>query len=123
MNQPAHNSSNRSVHPERQERVRPALKFFSVAAWITGVFLIILVIRMTMQYGLKMEIPEWATFIAIAHGWAYMAFVASCLMLGQRARWGFGKIILTALSGVVPFFSFFMEANRRREVEEEFQLA
>lgn len=125
MTQPTSNNAPqpKQVHPERQERIRPALQFFSIAAWVTGVFLIFLVVRMVLEYGFGMEMPGWATIIAIVHGWVYMAFVISCLMLGMRARWDFGKIILTALAGVVPFFSFFMEAKRRREVKEQFQLA
>lgn len=111
------------THPERQKRVDTALKIFSVTAWITGMFLIFLVIRMIMQYILKVEIPEWATIVAIAHGWAYMAYVLATLNLGLKARWKPVVWLTTALAGVVPFLSFIIEANRRREVKEEFQLA
>ncbi|APT92010.1 membrane protein [Corynebacterium phocae] len=110
------------VHPDRQSRVASALSLFSVMAWITGMFLIALVVRMVCQYVLNMEIPDWAKYIAIVHGWVYIAYVASVMNLGMKALWPFGKIILTALAGVVPFFSFFMESKRRREVQREFAL-
>ena len=110
------------VHPERKRRVRKALTFFSITAWITGVMLLALVTRMIAEYLLNMPIPEWATVIAIGHGWAYIAFVIATLNLGLKARWKPVTWFTTAISGVVPFLSFFIEAHRRREVTDKFQL-
>lgn len=110
------------VHPERQRKVRNALTFFSVAAWVTGVMLLLLCARMIAQYLLGMELPEWATWVAILHGWAYIAFVIATLNLGLKARWQPATWIVTAISGVVPLLSFFVEHWRRREVKEKFQL-
>ena len=110
------------VHPARQARIRGPLKFFSIAATVTGIFLIILVIRMVCQYLIGIEIPEWATYIAIVHGIAYMTYLLSILILGPRALWPVGKLFTTALAGVVPFLSFWMEHKRRKEIKEEFQL-
>lgn len=115
--------TNSAVHPERQARVKSALKIFSALAWITGMFLLALVVRMVCQYILKLDIPEWATWIAITHGWVYIAYVASVMNLGVKALWPFSRIIGTALAGVVPFFSFIMEAKVRKQVQEKFQLA
>ena len=115
-NQPAQH------HPERQARVKTALNIFSVFAWVTGVFLLALVVRMVCQYILKLDIPEWATWIAIAHGWVYVCYLLSVLNLGTKALWPFPKMLGTALAGVVPFFSFFMEAQRRKEVVAAFNL-
>lgn len=110
------------VHPERKRRVRTALTLFSVTAWITGVMLLLLVIRMVMEYLLKMEVPGWATWIAILHGWAYLAFVLATLNLGLKARWKPAIWVVTAISGVVPLLSFVVEHARRREVTAKFQL-
>lgn len=114
-------SANR-IHPERQARVRGALKFFTVAATITGIFLIFLAIRMILEYILDVEIPEWGTYIAMAHGVAYMVYLLSILNLAPKARWSVGKWFTTALAGVVPIFSFVMEFKRRHEVQAAFQL-
>lgn len=111
------------IHPERQKRVRTALSIFSVAAWVTGVFLLLLVVRMVMEYVLDMDMPTWATWVAILHGWAYMIYLLATLNLGLKARWTPVVWFTTAISGVVPFLSFIVEANRRREVKEKFQLA
>ncbi|AWB82548.1 DUF3817 domain-containing protein [Corynebacterium yudongzhengii] len=115
-------SSTHRVHPERKRRVRPALRFFSIAAWITGGMLIALVIRMILEYLVGVDIPDWATVIAIGHGWAYLAFVIATINLGLKARWKPATWVVTAISGVVPFLSFFVEAARRREVIKKFQL-
>lgn len=118
------NSTERTyqVHPQRKRRVRQALTIFSITAWVTGVMLIALVVRMVMEYLLNMDIPEWGTWIAIGHGWAYLAFVIATINLGLKARWKPATWVITAISGVVPFLSFFVEAGRRREVTEKFQL-
>lgn len=116
------NPVNNAVHPDRQARIRGPLKFFSIAATITGIFLLILVARMILQYGVGMEMPSWATLIAQAHGVAYMVYLVSILVLGPRAMWPVGKLFTTALAGVVPFISFWMEHKRRTEVVEQFQL-
>ena len=110
------------IHPGRKRRVRTALTLFSVTAWVTGVFLILLVVRMVMEYALDMDMPTWATWVAILHGWAYMIYLLATLNLGLKARWKPAVWFTTAISGVVPLLSFFVENNRRREVVEKFQL-
>ncbi|MDK8683887.1 DUF3817 domain-containing protein [Corynebacterium pseudodiphtheriticum] len=116
-------STQKSIHPERQKRVRSALTIFSALAFITGFFLLFLVGRMISEYILGLEIPVWARYIGVAHGWVYAGFVLSVINLGLKARWEPMKWLSTALSGVVPFFSFWMEAKRRKEITAEFQLA
>ena len=116
------NSVSNAVHPDRQARIRGPLKFFSIAATVTGIFLLILVVRMILQYGVGMEMPSWATLIAQAHGVAYMVYLVSILVLGPRVMWPVSKLFTTALAGVVPFLSFWMEHKRRTEIVEQFQL-
>ena len=40
------------IHPERQRRVKQALTFFTITAWITGVLFLLLITRMIMQLSL-----------------------------------------------------------------------
>lgn len=109
------------IHPERQRRGRTALRLFSVAAWITGVMLLLLCARMIMEYGFDMDV-SLLSWVAILHGWMYALFLLATLNLGMKARWSTGQWIVTAIAGVVPFLSFFVEAWRRKEVTEEFDL-
>ena len=110
------------IHPERQRRVKQALQFFTVTAWITGVLLLLLVARMIMQYGFDMNV-DYLSWVARVHGFAFVAFLMTSLNLGSKARWSGGTWVATAISGVVPFMSFFVEEKRRKEVKEKFQLA
>lgn len=110
------------IHPERQRRVRSALTIFSIAAWVTGVLLLLLVARMIMEYGFGMDVAALA-WVARVHGLAFIAFLMASLNLGLKARWSAATWVVTAISGVVPFLSFVVEAQRRKEVKQTFQLS
>lgn len=110
------------IHPERQKRVKQALSMFSVAAWVTGVLLLLLCLRMILEYGFDMDVSALA-WVARVHGLAYIAFLMTSLNLGLKARWPAATWLVTAISGVVPFLSFVVEAKRRNEVTRAFQLA
>lgn len=109
------------IHPERKRRVKTALTLFSVTAWVTGVMLLLLVVRMVMEYAFNMDVGA-LNWVAIAHGWCYLFFFLASLNLGLKARWTMPQWIVTVLGGVVPFLSFFVEKWRRDEVTKKFQL-
>lgn len=106
-NQPAPQPGQPRVHPERQRRVKTALNLFSVAAWVTGVMLLLLCARMIMEYGLNMDVSA-LNWVAVGHGWMYALFLLATLNLGMKARWSVQTWLVTALAGVVPFLSFFV---------------
>ncbi|WP_029149472.1 DUF3817 domain-containing protein [Microbacterium indicum] len=54
--------------------------------------------------------------ILVIHGWFYVVYLASVFWMWSLMRWGFGRFLLLALSGVVPFLSFVMEGIVAREV-------
>ena len=122
MTEPTPQAQPPQIHPERQRRVKQALQLFSVAAWVTGVLLLLLVARMIMQYGFDMNV-DYLSWVARVHGFAFVAFLMASLNLGSKARWSAGTWIATAVSGVVPFMSFVIEGKRRKEVKEKFQLS
>ncbi|MCK2201582.1 DUF3817 domain-containing protein [Corynebacterium callunae] len=95
---------------------------FSIAAWVTGVLLLALCGNMIMKYIVGMDVPQWADYIARVHGWAYLVYLMTSLNLGLKARWEPKRWFTTAIAGVVPLLSFFVEHNRRKEVTEVFQL-
>lgn len=111
------------IHPERQARVRKALKLFSISAWVTGVWLLILCTRMVLDYIVGMDIPTWARSFGQVHGIFFMLYLVATLNLGTKARWEPTKWLVTALAGTIPFLSFFVEHWRRKEVEAKFQLS
>ncbi len=119
---PPADSAPAKIHPERQRRVRTALHLFSATAWITGTLLLLLVVRMILEYGFGMKVPALG-WVARVHGLAFIAFLMASLNLGVKARWPAVTWAVTAISGVVPFLSFVVEAKRRKEVTHTFQLA
>ncbi|WP_295627379.1 DUF3817 domain-containing protein [uncultured Corynebacterium sp.] len=114
------------MHPNRVRRVKTALTAFSITAYITGVMLLVLVAEMIYKYLIlddSADAPGWFFFVAQLHGFAYMAFLIAIVNLGTKARWTPGKWIITALGGVVPFLSFYVERKRSREVKDKFGIA
>ncbi len=116
-------------------RIRGALRFYQVASVITGVLLLALCAEMIMKYafGLELELggPQGflafvpgdtvtavnlSTGILIVHGWFYVVYLFSDFRLWSLMRWPFGRFILIALGGVIPFLSFILEMRVAREV-------
>lgn len=115
-----------AVTADRRRRVAVALKRYSVMAYITGVFLLLLCVEMILKYlvfpPLDIESPSWFKFVAIVHGWIYLIYCLTCLDLGVKARWAPAKWVTTILAGVIPVLSFILEKRRRDEVVEAFGL-
>lgn len=129
--------------PEDYPRIRRALTTYKVTSVITGVMLLLLCAVMVMKYAFNVQLflfgPNgFAEFlpiaadgieadfagegfnlfkaILIAHGWFYVVYLISDFMLWSPMRWNFGKFLLIALGGVIPFLSFFLEGRVAREV-------
>lgn len=129
--------------PEDYPRIRRAVKVYMVTSVVTGIMLLLLCAVMVMRYAFQVElflftphaaaeflptIPKGqeAEFaregfdlfkaILIAHGWFYVVYLISDFMLWSPMRWHFGKFLLIALGGVIPFLSFFLERRVAREV-------
>lgn len=113
------------VHLDRQARVAKALRFFSIAAFVTGIWLLILVAEMIYKYLIlpsPADAPGWFFYVAQAHGVFYMIYLLTTVNLGINARWEPLKWVTTALAGTIPFLSFVAEHRRRKEVTAQFQL-
>lgn len=129
--------------PEDYPRIRRSLNIYKVTSVITGIMLLLLCAVMVMRYVFHVELflftpngfaeflptvpkGQEAEFvregfdlfkaILIAHGWFYVVYLISDFLLWSPMRWGFGKFLLIALGGVIPFLSFFLEGKVAREV-------
>lgn len=129
--------------PADYPRIRKAVTFYKVTSVITGVMLLLLCAVMVMKYAFNVQLflftPDgFAHFyplaaeglendfaprgfdlfkaILIAHGWFYVVYLISDFLLWSPMRWGFGRFLLIALGGVIPFMSFFVEARIARQV-------
>ncbi len=130
-------------------QILSALKFYKVLAYATGIMLLLLVIELVLRYvfdsvlvaggtnvvtgqshglglvnidGDAMAVTggvNLSTLVLIAHGWMYVVYLIADFRLWTLMRWPFGKLVLIALGGVVPFLSFFVEAKVHKEVTAE----
>lgn len=130
-------------------QIMTALKFYKVLAYATGAMLLLLVIELVLRYafgsvlvaggtnsitgeahgfglvnidGGAMAVTggvNLSTMVLIVHGWMYVVYLIADFRLWTLMRWPFGKLVLIALGGVVPFLSFIVEGRVHKEVLAE----
>lgn len=113
--------------PDKDGKISGALKRYRVLAWITGVWLLILVVEMVLKYIVYQffvagELHEAWTIVPIVHGWVYFVYLIVTLDLAIKVRWPWPKALLTLLAGTVPFLSFWYENRRTEDVKREFKV-
>lgn len=85
-----------------------ALLRYRVAAYVVGVFLLVLAfVAMPMKY-----LGDNDLLVAIVgplHGFLYMVYLAVAFDLAVRARWPLTRTVLVLLAGTVPVLSFVAE--------------
>ena len=88
-----------------------ALRRYRVMAWVTGVFLLVLVVEMTVKYAVQPgdDVMRWIAWIPFAHGWIYVVYLVTVIDLWATMRWGLGRLAAMVLGGVVPVMSFVVE--------------
>ncbi len=93
---------------------------YRVMAIVTGTFLLTVFVGL-LRYLEFIDLTEGPvdTFfsgVAIVHGWIYMIYLVTVVMLWMRMKWGIGRLIYMAAGGVVPVLSFVAERRIAREV-------
>ena len=102
------------------DKVRGALTRYRVLAWITGIWLLLLVVELILRYGFGNHSLD---FVPPVHGWIYFIYLICAIDLGIKVRWSVGKIIVTAIAGTIPFLAFYVEHIRTKEVKAQFNLS
>jgi hypothetical protein len=119
------------------EQVKKVLKLFTASSYITGIFLLLLMITWGIrrlpflgfdlwllgpngfitfeQYGIEGEgLPEVGVNLTLAilivHGWLYVLYLFADFRLWTLMRWSFFRFLIIAAGGVVPLLSFFTES-------------
>jgi integral membrane protein len=119
------------------EQVKKVLKLFTASSYITGTFLLLLMITWGIrrlpflgfdlwllgpngfitfeQYGIEGEgLPEVGVNLTVAilivHGWLYVLYLFADFRLWTLMRWSFFRFLIIAAGGVVPLLSFFTES-------------
>jgi integral membrane protein len=92
-----------------------ALLAYRIAAWVTGVGLMVLVVvAMPLKYIFGQ--PELVAIVGVAHGFLYMIYIVCTLLLAERCRWKPLDALLILIAGTVPVASFVAERRVTRRV-------
>ena len=92
-----------------------ALLAYRIAAWVTGVGLLVLVvIAMPLKYVFGQ--PELVSIVGVAHGFLYMIYIVCTLLLAERCRWKPLDALLILVAGTIPVASFVAERRVTRRV-------
>ncbi|MGJ9406985.1 DUF3817 domain-containing protein [Nesterenkonia aurantiaca] len=127
-------------------QIQGSLNFYKAFAFITGIMLLILVAKMTMDYGFGYELYAGGTtaagaentlgfhpkdsvvdgtgisyWIAVIHGWIYVIYIIAGFRLWYLMNWKVGRLVTIVLGGVVPFLSFVVERKIAREVRVDME--
>lgn len=85
-----------------------ALTRFRLAAYIVGVFLLILAfVAMPLKY--FADSPTLVAIVGPVHGFLYMVYLVVAFDLAVRAKWPFHRTVLVLLAGTIPIMSFVAE--------------
>ncbi|MGH3787526.1 MAG: DUF3817 domain-containing protein [Pseudonocardiaceae bacterium] len=94
-------------------RVAGWLVGYRIAAYATGVMLLVLTASMVLRYGFGDERLVWSGPV---HGFLYMGYLVATVLLGTSVRWRPMRMLLVALAGTIPLMSFVAERSVTREV-------
>lgn len=126
------------------QQISSALNFYKIFAFITGIMLLLLVVKMIADYGFNVELylggttidggPNTigihtqesvvegravSTWIAQVHGVVYIIYVIAGYRLWALMQWKVKRLINIVLGGVVPFLSFIVERRIAKEVQAD----
>lgn len=97
--------------------IATALRNYRVAAWVTGIGLLVLVfIAMPAKY--LFGEPQLVALVGMMHGFLYMAYIVCTLILAERCRWRPLDAVVILLAGTIPIASFVAERQVTRRVRE-----
>ncbi len=92
------------------------LTAYRVLAYSTGVILLIFTVEIIAKYGFGVEGLEW---VAIVHGWVFMAYFMVTMYLGIQLRWTWRWLVPVVLAGTIPLMSFVAERKVVARVRTE----
>ncbi len=97
----------------RTDRVAAQLVWYRIAAYATGVMLLVLTTSVVLHYGFGDQRLTWSGPV---HGLLYFGYFCITILLGRSVRWKLGRMVLVALAGTIPLMSFVAERSVTREV-------
>ncbi|MFM7014447.1 MAG: DUF3817 domain-containing protein [Actinomycetota bacterium] len=132
------------INPASLPAISSALKLYKVSSFITGSFLLLVMITWGLRRLIGFEL--WAfgpsgflslepyindgeglptsginltVAILVVHGWLYVLYLFADFRVWTLMRWSFWRFLVIAAGGVVPFLSFFTERRYAKIAEVE----
>ncbi len=132
----------------KSEKLRKVIGFYRVSSYVTGIFLLLLMITWGIRrlpflgydlwlmgpngfitfesYGVEGEgLPDvganLTVWILIIHGWLYVVYLLADFRLWTLLRWPFTRFLFIALGGIVPLLSFYTEAKYAKVAQAELE--
>ena len=106
----------RQIALDQVPAIRGALLRYRIMAYVVGVLLVVLVlVGMPLKY--FADNGAVVTLTGVPHGWLYMILLVTAYDLGRRVHWPWGRLLIIALAGTVPFLSFWAEYSARKDVQ------
>jgi integral membrane protein len=100
----------------RTNRLATQLVAYRIAAYATGVMLLVLTTSVVLHYGFGDQRLAWSGPV---HGFLYMVYLVTTVLLGTSARWRPMRMVLVALAGTIPLMSFVAERSVTHEVRRQ----
>jgi integral membrane protein len=100
----------------RAEGVATRLIGYRLAAYATGVMLLVLTTSVVLHYGFGDHRLAWSGPV---HGFFYMGYLVTTALLGTSMRWRPRRMVLVALAGTIPMMSFVAERSVTGEVRRQ----
>jgi integral membrane protein len=114
---PADPATSATPQPPITPAVRGALTRYRVIAYVVGVMLLLLLfVAMPLKY--LADDPGAMNIIGPMHGFLYVVYLLATFDLFRRVRWSFGRLVLIALAGTIPFLSFYAERKTTHELTQ-----
>jgi integral membrane protein len=104
----------------RAEGVQSRLIGYRLAAYATGVMLLVLTTSVVLHYGFSDTRLVWSGPV---HGFLYMGYLTATALLGTAMGWGPRRMVLVALAGTIPMMSFVAERSVTGEVRRQLAAA
>jgi integral membrane protein len=97
--------------------IETALRNYRIAAWVTGIGLLILVfVAMPLKYFFGQPAP--VAIVGVTHGFLYMIYIVCTLLLAERCRWKPLDALVILVAGTIPLASFVAERRVTARVRE-----
>ncbi|MBP9187385.1 MAG: DUF3817 domain-containing protein [Bacteroidia bacterium] len=89
---------------------------FRIVAVLEGwSYILLLFIAMPLKYGF--DLPLFVKYLGWAHGALFVVYILTLLQATINAKWGFGKFVWAGFASLIPFGTFILDKQLKKELE------